>query len=390
MVAKVQIIGMGTRYGTHHFNQGSAIRSPLAQRAKKFTNDAIPIIDCHTHMWDLSAWNSPWLKKIPALNKNFGVKEHGEDIDMKLLDIRASVLVETDPIKNDFTKETKYMTSICENPANTFQKIIGSCDISSPLLPNHVNQFISGRSKPYYRGVRDVAHNKPKGYLTSTQAIDNYIYLGKEGLLYEVLMQPDDLMSMAPIIKACHKTTFVIDHCGGIQGLCGNKEKEDKWKKAIEALAKCDNAILKVSGLAGGWGGDARVDEHGWHWEFQRDYVEFAIGAFHANRQVFGLDWPVCRMIPGADLNKYVVEVDKIAKVIGRQMLSDKIFIGNAFKAYDINLEDTLTQYFDRNQVDKYSTQTRMDKKWDQPSMMDATLLDTYFHTATIGGGKKV
>ena len=69
--------------------------------------------------------------------------------------------------------------------------------------------------------------------------------------------------------------------------------------------------------------------------------------------------------------------------------MADKIFIGNAFKAYDINLEDTLTQYFDRNQEDKYSTQTRMDKKWDQPSMMDATLLDTYFHTATIGGGKK-
>ena len=46
----------------------------------------------------------------------------------------------------------------------------------------------------------------------------------------------------------------------------------------FKALAKCDNAILKVSGLAGGWGGDARVDEHGWHWEFQRDYVTASWG----------------------------------------------------------------------------------------------------------------
>ena len=56
------------------------------------------------------------MKKIPAFNRNYGIEDYKEDT--KLLDIRASVFIETDPIKNDFTKETKYVTELCEDPDN--------------------------------------------------------------------------------------------------------------------------------------------------------------------------------------------------------------------------------------------------------------------------------
>jgi len=369
----------------------ASFRSPFAAKSARIVNSSIPIVDCHAHLWNLGAWNSPWIKDIPALNKNFGVPEYEKDTS--LLDVRASVFVETSPIKNDFTKETKYVTKICADPSNSVQSIIGSCDINSPLLPNHVNQFISGPSKPFFRGVRDVAITKPTGYLTSSQAIDNYAYLGEHGLLYEILMQPDDLLSIVPIVKALRgKTTFVIDHCGGIQGLCGNKEKESKWKTAIEQLGKCDNAILKVSGLAGGWGGDARVDQNGWDFEFQREYVEFSIAAFNPNNQVFGLDWPINNMVPGACLTKYVTEVENVARMVGRQISADKLFHLNAFRIYNINLENTLHDYVGRHQEDRYATQTRMEFKWNKPSMGDKNtkLIDCYWNTATIGGGKKI
>jgi len=123
--------------------------------------------------------------------------------------------------------------------------------------------------------------------------------------------------------------------------------------------------------------------------EFQRDYVEFAIAAFDSNRQVFGLDWPLNKMIPGAQLETYVNEVDKIARVVGRQILCDKIFHLNAFKVYNIDLEDTLNDYVTGRQVERtYPTQSRIERKWSKPNMMESGLIDLYYESARIGNPK--
>lgn len=346
-----------------------------------------PIVDCHTHLWYLDQWNNPWLKDIPALNRSFTLEDYKSETDF--LNIVANIFVETNPEPNHMAVETKFITGLCQDTTNEVQGLIGACNINSPLFQNHMNQFLNNS---YLKGVRDVAHIKPKGYLTQPKAQDNYRFLGEKGLIFEVCERPENLHLFVPTMKANKETTFVLDHLGGVQGLMGLPERENAWKAAIQAASELDNVYCKISGLAGGWGGDKRVLENGWDFSLQEDYIRFAIDNWEPNRLLFGLDWPLNHMIPGADLYKYVEGVHAVCDDLGGEKLKNKLFHANAFKCYGVDLE-TQNQEYQFNPKDeqkRFLSQSRLTSKAKESvtgksfQHQKKTFLEMYFETPDV------
>eukprot|EP00494_Astrolonche_serrata_P031122 UN31391 len=113
---------------------------------------------------------------------------------------------------------------MCEEPNTNMMGVVGSCDIQSPLFTNQMEHF---HRNFYFKGVRDVLHMKEHiGFIKSPQVLSNLEYLGKEGKFFQVCARPETLDTVLEVVDYClthqkfqNVTKFVIDHCGGIQGL---------------------------------------------------------------------------------------------------------------------------------------------------------------------------
>jgi L-fuconolactonase len=100
---------------------------------------------------------------------------------------------------------------------------------------------------------------------------------------------------------------MILDHCGlpEIRAFLPPARRQDfeagtkaeDWKRGIDAVAKCENTICKISGIIAG------VTE-GWRPEDLAPIINHCFDAFGPDRVVFGSDWPVC--LKGASLKQWV------------------------------------------------------------------------------------
>lgn len=318
-----------------------------------------------------------------TFKKSLDISQYQDAV--KYMDIIASVYVETNPSQFDRAAESSFVAQkLCPLPTNVTEGVIGSVDLNSRFMPAQANKHLNvAADRKYYKGVRDVAHVQPRGYLTTATAVDNYNFCAREGLLVEICMRPEETREMIPIVKACPNTTFVFDHCGGAPGLRGDTIKENTWALSMELLAKEPNVIMKISGLAGCWGDDLRVDNDGWNYALQERYVRHCLQCFDDNRVIFGSDWPFCNWVNGGDLLKFIEGVQGTAIEVGGQRLADKVFYRNALNLFKIKLHGSQElKYTPPSNPERYAKQGYISHKWREQTQIAATnksLLDMYY-----------
>jgi len=356
-----------------------------ARAAERITRNIIPVVDTHQHLWYKEKWNSAGLAEL-CKQKSHTVESYQDGTHF--LDVIASVFVETDAVKEDFAKETSFVTrEICPHPDNVTMGVIGHVDFNSKQMPSQVNRHTNvPEERKYFKGVRDIGHVRPPGYLATHTAVDNYQYCGDQGLLVEIITRPEDLPLIIPAVKACRGTTFVLNHMGGVQGLKGMKEKENVWARAMEQLGQEFNVVCKISGMAGGWGDDPRVDANGWSFDLQERYVRHALQCFSDTKIIFGTDWPVCDYIKGADLLNYVEGVQRVAKEVGGQYTERRLFYENALNLYAMTLTGKNEKYTPKEMQERFTSQNRISHKWPEKKQMaegDMSIVEMYW---TVGG----
>ena len=138
--------------------------------------------------------------------------------------------------------------------------------------------------------------------------------------------------------RQCPGTTFIIDHCGGHQGLKGtcpaagdaDATQKAAWEAGIAELGALTNAVAKISGLYGGWQG-------GWtEWTFasQKATMEYVMDKFPEDRVVLGSDWPVCEgACPGSHA-KYVSSMKTYLVETRGMAAAKKLLSENAIRVY--------------------------------------------------------
>ena len=274
--------------------------------------DALPIIDCHQHLWDLEKFKLPWIEIGTLLGRSYVMKDYLAAIEGT--GIKHAVYMEVDVDPGQQQAEAEHLIEICQSgTAPTVAAVISG----RPAADNFKDYIKPLAKSPYIKGVRQVLHGggTPAGYCLEKPFVRGIQLLGELGLSFDLCMRPKELPDGAKLAEQCPDTRFIVDHCGNADVKAffkpGDKRIEgvkpdhiaEAWKRDIDVLADNKNVICKISGII------ARVPKE-WSAEDLAPVVNHCLDSFGPERVIFGSDWPVCLL--GAPLKEWVAALRQI------------------------------------------------------------------------------
>ncbi|NLF69275.1 MAG: amidohydrolase family protein [Candidatus Anammoximicrobium sp.] len=313
---------------------GGLLTGGVLARAGLATTDepttAFPIVDTHQHLWDLEVVRPPWLKGSELLNRRFAMPEYREAT--RGLNVVKAVYMEVAVDPRDHVTEAEHVIGLCRSKQHpTVAAVIGGRPASDEF-GDYLARF---KGNPYVKGVRQVLHGAtPAGHCVSDEYVRGIRLLGDAGLSFDLCLRAADLKDGAKLTELCPDTRFIVDHCGNADPKAfaarpdGGKPSHDPaaWKRDMDALAKRDNVICKISGIVA----SAPKD---WTAADLAPIVNHCLDAFGPDRVVFGGDWPVC--LKGATYRQWVLALREI--VASRPAAEQrKLWHDNAVRFYGL------------------------------------------------------
>ena len=290
----------------------------------------LPIVDTHQHLWDLGRIRPPWLKRDRPLARNFVMKDYLAAT--RGLNVVKAVYMEIAVADADLVAEAKSVIELCRRKDNpTVAAVIGG----RPGTDGFADYIARFKDSPYVKGVRRIVRKgraKVHPYLKPAFVRDIRL-LGEAGLSFDLCPAPAGLLDAAKLVERCPKTRFIVDHCGNADpnafrpAAARPSHDVDLWRKGIDALAKHQRVICKISGIV------ARMAKGKWSADDLAAVVNHCLRAFGPDRVVFGSDWPVCTR--GATLRQWVEALKQIVRARGRAERK-KLFHDNAVAFYGL------------------------------------------------------
>ncbi len=299
----------------------------------------LPIIDPHHHLWDLR----PLLPAFPEPRHDFIEAIAGAayyTFDELQQDTRGgldgghnvigTVFMECgafyDASRSDAMKsvgEVEFVNGVAAQGASGLYgdyrpcaAIVGHADLTLGDAVKPVIEALVEAGNGRFRGIRHAAawdadpevlgppFHAPEGLYGSDAFRAGFAAYAEHGLTFDAWLLEPQLGDVLDLARAFPQQTIVLDHCGTPLGIAGYKGKQhenfDRWRKSIKAIAKCENVVVKLGGLAMAFCGlpeDGPMKGHGSEHlaALWRPYVETCIEAFGADRAMFESNYPVDR-----------------------------------------------------------------------------------------------
>jgi predicted TIM-barrel fold metal-dependent hydrolase len=278
----------------------------LRERFLQSGDDAdLPIVDAHHHFWDVTRNYHPWLRDLPRIAFRYG--DYAPICRDFLPDdyfaqagnhrIVKTVMMEGEWDPRDPTGEARWASALHARAglpnAMAAQIWLDREDVLDVLA--------AYRDKPLVRSVR----HKPKAVPRAEHRADfsapgsmrderwrrGYAKLGESGLMFELQAPWWHFGEAAELARDFPETKIVVNH----MGLPADRSEEAlaAWRRALEALARCENVWLKISGIG----------EAGVRWSVARNeaIVRDAIAIFGAGRCLFASNFPVDSLVVTLD-----------------------------------------------------------------------------------------
>lgn len=293
----------------------------------------IAVVDCHHHLWDIDTDpDYPWLQEAWAtdappdgrLPRTYTAPDYLRD--MASVNLVGSVHVEAGWSRNDPCGETAWLakqiaSSGCPSAAVAY----------ADLAADNVETVLATHSElGFVRGIR-MRLAETHGALLALRVGDNpmvdprwrrgFAKLKRHGFSFELQVAPPIMPDAAALAEAFPDTMIIVSHLGfpmdpSLQGLA-------TWRGALAELARRDNVIVKLSGLAmmGLW------PRH----QNMADVIDDAVGLFGSKRMMFGTNFPVDlkHVSAEAHLHRHVKLIQKFSADEAAAMLG-----GNATRVY--------------------------------------------------------
>ncbi len=297
-----------------------AVMSTLAADSLTAQEPALPIVDPHVHLWDLSKFTLPWIAKDSPYNRSFVMKDYLDAIAGT--GVVKGVYMEVDVEPKQQTEEANYVLDICRRNDTPLKAAVISGRPAADDFGKYLDQF---KENKFLKGVRQVLHSPatPAGFGVQANFIRGVRLLGERGLCFDLCMRPADLADAIKLADACKGTRFVLDHCGN-----GDIYAKDRaqWQRDMTALAKLENVVCKISGIVV----QAR---RGWRPDDLAPVINHSLNAFGPERVMFAGDWPVC-----TKESTYRQWVDALKTIVANRPLAHqrKLFHDNAVRFYGL------------------------------------------------------
>jgi L-fuconolactonase len=237
-------------------------------------------IDAHQHFWKLDRGDYGWLTPaLEPLYRDF-LPEHLAP-HLEGAGISATILVQAAPTE----AETRFLLGIArETPF--VAGVVGWVDLTAPDAPDRL-AALQEAGGGYLKGIRPMIQDIADPDWVLSPALDPaFAALVQLGLRFDALVRPPHLPRLLRRLERHPELSVVIDH--GAKPNIAGRELTD-WASALKSVASGSCAWVKLSGL---------VTEAGRQWR-EADlapYVDTLIGAFGAQRTLWGSDWPVVNL----------------------------------------------------------------------------------------------
>ncbi|TCS78421.1 amidohydrolase family protein [Pectinatus cerevisiiphilus] len=278
------------------------------------------IIDTHNHLWKFeNNDNFSWIKEgMDCLRRDFGFQDLQKVLAAN--DISGSILVQAIAV----TEESEKLLALAQKE-ELIKGVIGWCDISKG--PEIVQMSIDNlKSKgTFLKGIRFMSQGLPGNHLLEPNFIAGCRTVGRNNLVYELLVTTDQLPYAIRLVEKCPDVTFVLEH---IAKPAIKKHDISLWQKNIKKLAAVSDKIYcKISGMV------TEADWHNWQQADFDPYIDTIYKFFGENRIMFGSDWPV-----SLTAAKYSQVVNILHNWLSRhqEVNPDKLFFENAIKVYHL------------------------------------------------------
>lgn len=333
----------------------------------------LPIVDPHHHLWDLRPLIPMFPEPrsqivetlIPAAYYTF---DHLHSDLTSGHNIVATVFMECgafyNPAYGDAKKsvgEVEYVNGIAAQSASGLYGatracagIVGHADLTLGSAVGDVLDALHAASPSRFKGIRqqgawdadsDVLgppFDAPPELYRDTAFREGFAELGKRGMSFDAWVLEPQIGDVTDLAGAVPDTPICLNHCGTPIGNAsyGGKlpERFDSWRASILELAKCENVMVKLGGLAmnicamprEGPAAGVGSEELAALW---RPYLETCIEAFGPTRAMFESNYPVDRW--GAT---YPVLWNAFKRITAGASDDEKtaLYSGNASRFYQI------------------------------------------------------
>jgi predicted TIM-barrel fold metal-dependent hydrolase len=285
----------------------------LAQVDEEVLDPEQPIVDPHHHLWEPDGRFPYSLEDLHADTIGGGHR------------IERTVFVECHasyrPAGPEHLRpvgETEFVTrEALRDPHRLIGGIVAHADLRDAAHLDEVLDAHTSAAQGLFRGIRhagshalepavlSIPGRAPAGLYVDRDFRVGVAHLGRRGLTYDTWHYHHQNRDFADLAQSVPDTQMILDHFGtplGVGRFAGHREEifED-WKVSIAEIARCENVVAKLGGLAmpdNGFGWD-RAERPPTSDEFvaaQGRYYEHAIDCFGPQRCMFESNFPVDRM----------------------------------------------------------------------------------------------
>lgn len=240
---------------------------------------AIPITDCHVHLWDIARpAGLGWIKKDnKVLNRSFLPADH-EPI-AAAHGVSGTVVVQA----GQSLPDNQWNLDITAHNPRLYRGIVGNLSeiIGTPAFkplfeklcenPRYVGYRLSGR----YQENLTVAF------------LDDLRLTAQKGRAVDILTGGYTLADIADIARRVPDLRIIVNHLGGVK--LDGSTLSPAWVEQFRALARQPGVYCKVSALFGRWEKQPAPQDLAAY----REVLDLAFECFSEDRLVFGSDWPV-------------------------------------------------------------------------------------------------
>ncbi|MEE2784135.1 MAG: amidohydrolase family protein [Pseudomonadota bacterium] len=309
----------------------------------------LPIIDPHHHLWDLRNRNGMGFRQEVYLCEEISrdIADSGHNVVQTVFAQCGAFYRADGPEEMRPVGETEFVHGIAAmsrsgiyGPARLCTGIFSTVDlrlgdVAAGVLEAHLHASAN------FRGVRTAFPSD-----LNEEFLKGFALLEKYNLSYDN-WSPDfsRLPRLADLANMFPGVTVIVNHLGGRIDPRADDEERAAWQVAIDAVAACPNAVMKLGGAqmrVGDWEPPYHMHQASSPWssdEFLQTLLpryQYALEAFGPDRCMFESNYPVDK-----DCISYRTLWNLFKKIAKELGLSDSekrdVFSGTAARAYRLS-----------------------------------------------------
>jgi predicted TIM-barrel fold metal-dependent hydrolase len=265
---------------------------------------AIPFVDAHIHLWELSRIGYPWLSppfddngpngSAEAIAQDYLVEDY--KADAARWNMVGAVHIDAGARADQALEETSWLESLAESQGLP-TAIVGFAALNDPTVEGLLEEHAC---HPHVRGIRHIVnwHTNPmRTYSPSDVTQDDqwwagYGLLGKYGLSFDLQCYAGQMAGLAPLIERHPEIPVIINHLG--MPVTSDREGVARWRYGMRSLAAIRHVSVKLSGLG--------FIYRDWSYETVEPFLSEAVELFGPQRCLFASDTPTDKLFAPFDV----------------------------------------------------------------------------------------